>query len=219
MEIIVVDDGSTDGTADAVRSLSGVQYEYQENRGPGAARNRGLSLATGDAIAFCDADDQWTGDKLAIQIPLLEHPSEPGIVVGHSQPSVLRKWDGTAVYEDFGEPMFHLLMGTSLIRRQVFTDVGGFAERRPAGQEQLTGQYGEDLDWYLRAKEAGVRMRFHKEVVQRYVRHNENLTLDLASVALSSVRAVKNSLDRRRAGGQINDRMPAVDWSREMSFQ
>ena len=212
MEIIVVDDGSTDDTASVVRGLSGVHYEYQTNQGPGAARNRGLSLATGDVIAFCDADDTWTENKLKIQIPLLEHPSRPGIVIGHSQRVIIRPSDdGASAYEHVGPPVFYLLMGTALIWRHVFNEIGGFPERPASGEKQLTGVYGEDMDWYFRAKEAGVRITFHKDVVQFYLRHSQNLTIDRSNVALSIVHSVKSSLDRRRTGAHTI----MMDWSRE----
>jgi glycosyltransferase involved in cell wall biosynthesis len=69
-DILVVDDGSTDKTRDVVTSFShkGVRYVYQENQGPGAARNFGLQKTNGDIIAFLDADDVWLKDKTEIQL-------------------------------------------------------------------------------------------------------------------------------------------------------
>jgi len=71
LEIIVVDDGSSDKTADIVRYLSGARpilYRRQSNQGAAAARNAGVSLAQGEWIAFLDADDVWYPEKLAIQV-------------------------------------------------------------------------------------------------------------------------------------------------------
>ncbi|MBT8240078.1 MAG: glycosyltransferase [Acidimicrobiia bacterium] len=74
LEIIVVDDGSTDGTGDYVRGLGSdkISYVFQENQGhPGAARNVGLRMASGEFIAFLDSDDTWLPEKIETQLAVL----------------------------------------------------------------------------------------------------------------------------------------------------
>ena len=71
-QIIVVDDGSRDGTARRVAEVGGAEYYYQENRGQGAARNRGLGLARGEYVASLDSDDLWDEDFLARGVECLE---------------------------------------------------------------------------------------------------------------------------------------------------
>src|SRR6266536_3462505 len=86
LETIIVDDGSTDETREIATGFPGeVSYVRQENAGPPAARNTGLRLARGTLIGFLDADDVWTDDKLALQVPrLLEEPSVDA-VLGYTQ--------------------------------------------------------------------------------------------------------------------------------------
>jgi len=75
LEVIVVNDGSTDGTLEKLRSTSGLTCLTQSNLGPAAARNSGIKHAQGEYIAFLDADDRWPGGKLQKQMSLLQqHP-------------------------------------------------------------------------------------------------------------------------------------------------
>lgn len=71
IEVVVVHSGDPDAFPEAVRERSAVTYDHQEPRGVAAARNRGLDLATGSIVGFCDADDYWHPDKLAAQLPAL----------------------------------------------------------------------------------------------------------------------------------------------------
>lgn len=83
-EIVVVDDGSTDGTRAAVAQFSdkGVRYIYQENQGPSAARNRGIRETSGALIAFLDADDMWLENKNQIQVDYLSNHPQVVMVSG-----------------------------------------------------------------------------------------------------------------------------------------
>ena len=74
-EVVVIDDGSTDGSGAIARSYPGVRYLRQENQGPAAARNAGIAAARGEIVAFADADDVQLPTRLSVQVGyLIEHP-------------------------------------------------------------------------------------------------------------------------------------------------
>ena len=84
-QIVLVDDGSTDGTKDIAQSFDRkvLKYIWQPNQGEGAARNRGIRDASGEWIAFLDADDIWLDDKLQRQIEFVRSHPEVGLVSGN----------------------------------------------------------------------------------------------------------------------------------------
>jgi len=80
-EVIVVDDGSTDETKEVVLGFhDDVKYLYQKNQGPASARNSGIKMSTGDYIAFLDADDVWTPNKIEDQVEFLDRHHDIGLV-------------------------------------------------------------------------------------------------------------------------------------------
>jgi glycosyltransferase involved in cell wall biosynthesis len=92
-EIIVVDDGSTDGTDAVLRRFGGaIHYHCQSNQGPAAARNAGIQLARGEFVCFLDADDLWVADKLARQTSFMSEHPEIGLLFADAM-----EWHGDAV--------------------------------------------------------------------------------------------------------------------------
>jgi glycosyltransferase involved in cell wall biosynthesis len=194
LEIVVVDDGSADGSAALAEGLgSPVRLVRQPHRGLAAAHNRGVAAAAGDLIAFLDCDDVWTEEKLSVQLALLrEHPGID-IVLGHTR----RMWmapsgeEGTPT-RHVSEPVLALALGAALVRRPVLDAVGPFDE---------TITHSDDWDWFMRAREAGVRLVVHPEVTVLYRRHGENMTNQVEASRLSFAKMLQKSIARRRAQG------------------
>ena len=188
IEIVIVDDGSTDGTRAVAAGLAGeTRYIHQENAGTPAARNTGLGRARGSLVGFLDVDDLWTEDKLAIQVPRLVTEPEVDVVLGYTEIAPLTEGDGPAV-----PPSPMLTLGAALVRREAFLRTGPFDEAL---------RYCDDVDWFLRAKETGLTLRIHDDLVQVYRRHGGNLTNQRDVDRRSFLTVLKRSLDRRRTAG------------------
>src|SRR5262245_23739238 len=167
LEIIVVDDGSTDGTASILSDLKhdDLRYVYQTNTGAAGALNTGLGLARGDFISFLDADDVWTDIKLQIQIPHLTENVAVEVVLGYQQ----RMWSSAGALE-LTPSELALSLQSCVFRREVFEKVGVFDQ---------TLRYCFGWDWFMRARELDVFIVVHPEVMSYYRRHDTNMTLQL----------------------------------------
>ena len=204
VEIIIVDDGSTDGTATVARSFpETVCYLHQANKGPAAARNRGIERAEGSLIAFADADDLWPAVKLELHLPYLIREPTIEIVMGRIQQVLLSKSvTGQTQANEIGEPVFSVNLGSAVIRRSVFERVGLFDE---------TMRYSEDVDWFMRAREGGVRIKTIDAITIFYRQHEQNMTRGKSPSELNVLKALKRSLDRRRERTGIASPLPTLN--------
>jgi len=202
VEIIIVDDGSTDGSATLAQGLPGpVRYLYQANSGPAAARNRGIEHAQGSLIAFADADDLWPAAKLELQLTYLIRDPSIEIVMGRIQQVRLSETvNGKTQTEKLGEPAFSVNLGSAVIRKSVFDRVGLFDE---------TMRYSEDVDWFMRAREAGVAIVTIDDVTLFYRQHEQNMTRGKSTSELNVFKTLKKSLDRRRESSGFASALPA----------
>lgn len=203
VEIIIVDDGSTDGTEAVARSLpETVRYLHQSNQGPAAARNRGIEHAQGSLIAFADADDLWPEGKLELQLPYLLRDPAIEIVMGRIQQVRLSKTvDGETQAQEFAEPAFSVNLGSAVIRKSVFERVGLFDE---------TMRYSEDVDWFMRAREGGAAIITIDAVTLLYRQHEQNMTRGKSTSELNVLKALKRSLDRRRERTGSATALPSI---------
>jgi glycosyltransferase involved in cell wall biosynthesis len=192
IEILVVDDGSTDATVETVRGYAPeIRVIEQEQRGHPAARNTGIRAAAGEFLAFLDHDDLWNPDKLKLQIASFERNPALDLVFGHIQnfftPEMPKEeCDRLAVPL---QPLPGLLQGAMLARRRSFDRVGLFSEER---------SIGDFLDWYGRAMVAQMNIEMLPETVVYRRIHANNFQRTHKHQGREYLLAVKDLLDRRR---------------------
>ncbi len=139
LELIVVDDGSTDETPAVLERFAGdprLRVIRQENAGQTVAKNRGLAAARGELVGFCDADNAWLPDKLSLQVPCFRDRPELGVVYGDVQfmDDAGRDLPTPRPHRPSGRITGRLLadnfvpFNTALVPRRILEEVGGFDE-------------------------------------------------------------------------------------------
>jgi len=188
-QFIVVDDGSTDGTAKLLADYqSRLTVISQVNRGAPAARNVGLNRATGDYIGFIDADEQWTEQRLQRQLLFMRAHPDVDVLQERIQHMHL---EGKAWVCE--QRSFHSMsLSAAFFRRQVFDRIGLLDESM---------LYCDDMDWFLHAKRAGVNMVQLDDVGLLYKKHEGNLTNQTKLVEHYTLRAL---LKHRKSEGSKN---------------
>ncbi|MBS1114182.1 MAG: glycosyltransferase [Nitrospirae bacterium] len=191
IEIIVVDDGSTDGTSAHVKNLGkDIRYVHQSNRGPAAARNRGIEMAKGEVFTFLDADDYWPENKLEIQLAHLRKYPRIEVVLGRIQfTGSLTEADMKIRFEGPDNTMVNINLGSGIFKRAVFEKVGIFDESL---------RHFEDHDWFLRAREKDVSMVILENITLYYRRHENSMSSRKSEDDPTMIQILKKSLDRRR---------------------
>ncbi len=196
LEIIIVDDGSTDNSKIIIENLDiDVRYFYQPNDGPASARNRGIKDVSGEFIAFLDVDDLWPENNLILLLNEMQNDSDVDVVRGHAQ-LFKNNDDGSVEFVGNPDESFPNYIGAGLYRKLAFSKVGLF-------DDELT--FGEDEDWYTRAKELKLKMKRLDEVTLYVRRHGGNMTEGKSLVELNKLKVFKKALDRERANSKNND--------------
>lgn len=180
VELIVVDDGSTDGTYKKIKAygdkLTLLTHEEHDNRGQSAAINLGLTRATGKYIAILDSDDYWELNKLEIQVGYIEQHPDVGLVYANGYGIDA---NGTVLYpiysSDHVEPndpdqilldCYIALPVNSLVRKDVYDLVGGFEETYRAAQ---------DHDMLIRISEV-TKFAYLTDYLWYYRRHDKSIS-------------------------------------------
>ncbi|HXJ78361.1 MAG TPA: glycosyltransferase family A protein, partial [Candidatus Methylomirabilis sp.] len=120
IEVIVVDDGSTDGTARVVQGYAEVRYRYQQNQGAAAARNAGVAMSGGEILAFLDSDDLWMPEKLRLQVRFLAENPAVGYCLTRMRTFVEPGTAGDPGRVDLSPPSVGAVPSTLVVRREVF---------------------------------------------------------------------------------------------------
>jgi glycosyltransferase involved in cell wall biosynthesis len=203
LEVVVVDDGSVDDSADIVRAFKEVRYICQANQGVSVARNTGIAASLGEFIAFLDQDDVWTPNKLSVQIGYhLKHP-EVGYTIARQQfflepGTSLPPW----LKEDFLlKDQIGFLPGTLVVCKVVFEQIGDF---------DAAYRIASDSDWFARAKDSGIPMAILPEILLHRRIHSQNLSAQTGQIHSELLRAVKASIDRKsKLAGGFDERRSA----------
>lgn len=180
-EIIVVNDGSTDQSARLVERFgSAVRYCYQENGGAAKATNKGVSLASGEYIAFLENDDAWMPDKLERQVAVLDHNPDIGAVnndlrffseTSEWQPDMIKGYCPDEPYSRLFLHGFNFMLSALMLRRTIFEAAGGFDEGFKAAGLQ-------DVEWYARLMQVA-RVHYLPEPLTLFRRHDVRIASDV----------------------------------------
>jgi glycosyltransferase involved in cell wall biosynthesis len=199
LEIIVVDDGSVDGSADIAKSFPEIRYSHQSNQGVAVARNVGLDAAQGEFIGFLDQDDLWMPNKLSRQIDyLLKYPEVDGVLTrsrlflepGIEAPSWLKR---DLLLED----QAGYFPSALVVRKTAFEQVGRFD---PAYRTS------SDSDWFFRAKNRGVSIAILPETCVHRRIHKGNHSYQAQLACSELLKVVKSSIDHQRSRGPNSNR-------------
>jgi glycosyltransferase involved in cell wall biosynthesis len=207
-EVIVIDDGSDDATPKAAREFEEVRLITQPRRGASAARNAGIALARSDLIAFLDSDDYWQPDKLRIQREYMERHANLSIC--HTEETWIRNGrrvnPGSRYRKHGGRVFRHCLdtcfiaLSTTMIRRDLFDEVGLFDEALPAC---------EDYDLWLRISNRFEIGFIDEPLTTRREGHPEQLSHTVPFLDIWRIEALFNLLQGPRL--LRDDRVAALD--------
>jgi glycosyltransferase involved in cell wall biosynthesis len=189
-EVIVADDGSTDRSRAIAEGFPGVSVLALAHAGVSATRNAAVRAASGEWLAFLDADDVWSPGKLSAQVQAARAKPEAGLVFTHQTFVVAQPAPPWYRGPEDGVSRVGLEPSSWLVRRQAFELVGPFDEQR---------DLGEDTEWIARARDAGVVEAVVEESLVRRRIHGDNATGTIPSQLKLMRGILRESVARKRA--------------------
>jgi len=180
-ELIVVDDGSDDQSAQIAKSFGPlVELLSQPNRGPGEARNAGIRKASGEFLAFLDADDIWLKDKLEKQMAEFSGDNFIDAVFCHMK-MIQEELSSQSV------PGYH--MSSMLIKMKSFIKIGEF---------ETGWKFAEVVEWLARAKDMGLKIQLIPETLVHRRIHGDNMTMRGRKFFDDYAKVARKIIERRR---------------------
>jgi glycosyltransferase involved in cell wall biosynthesis len=200
VELILIDDGSTDRTAEIARSFEPpLRYAYQPNSGVCAARNHGIRLAKGEFLAFLDADDLWVKEKLELQMGVLQQDEQVEAVYAHARqfysPDLSAELRARIACNE--NPLPGYMSTLMLIRKETFLRYGEF-------NPEL--KVAEQFDWFPRAREKGLKLVMLPQTLYLRRLHARNKGRSELNQRSQLAHLIKASLDRRRQAASGGER-------------
>ena len=190
LEIVVVDDGSTDDSAEIAKSFEAVNYYYQPNAGVASARNKALSVVTGQYISFLDADDRMHKHKIQIQLDYLLENNHVDVCLGH--------------LNNFIEPEYQIeeSLKNVFLNKEKITLITAFAHRAcfdVVGNFNTSYRTGSDFEWMTRVRDSNLTVDIIEEIILDRRIHGKNLSVEAYNLDHKTrFRVLRESMERKR---------------------
>lgn len=203
-ELIVINDGSQDGTSEIIKRFNPVlmRLHVQDGlgKGPAAARNIGLKMAMGDYVSFLDHDDLWPDGRVERHLSYLDQNPDVCAVVGKTDYEYVDAMtERQMLFKNGTSALHHVHLGATTFRSSVFSKVGLFNPEM---------NFSEDHEFFLRLREQGMTIFFDPEVSLRYRVHGANMSLDKSLQELGVFKVLADSIRRRRKRGNMSNLAP-----------
>ena len=183
VELIIVDDGSNDGTVDIIKKYEKyLRSHSQVNQGQVYAMNTGLTLAEGQYVSFLDSDDLLLKDKLLHHISFMEMKKEVDILISKMEIFYDKTFQNNIHVEEEG---YNLSCAT--IRRSAFDSVGKF---------DIQYKHAKEMEWLIRARSCGKIIKMDDEIVLRRRLHDKNMSYDVTMRKREMMQVLRRKLPR-----------------------